>query len=209
MNPAAGTTLAVMFAYPSALRRGRAAGGAALLAVSLVVSLASCSSSGGGHHDASAPTAPSSVTATRWWSNSAAQVGSTIDPKNPAADAARLTPSRTEYCGMLKDTVSAGKSILPGVTATDPALLTSAEAFVDEIEKVAPGPVSSPWQVIGGAILALVKSGGKASTALKSINIGAVTQAASTISTDSKQNCGVDLSSVTGGVGLAAPSPTK
>jgi len=98
---------------------------------------------------------------------------------------------------MLKQTVAAGKSLLPGLTATDPALVTSTKAFVAEIEKVAPAGITAQWQVLGPAVLTVVKSGGDI-TALPSADLGPAITAANAITADSKKNCGVDLSSVTG-----------
>jgi hypothetical protein len=94
---------------------------------------------------------------------------------------------------MLRLTVTAGKSILPGVTASDPALLASTKAFVAEIEKVAPHSVSSSWHVLGAAVLALVASGGDPAK-VKGIDATAVQSAGSAISADAKHSCGVDLS---------------
>jgi hypothetical protein len=135
----------------------------------------------------------SALVATRWWSNSANQAGSTLDPKHPEAGAAGLSVSPTDYCGMLRQTVAAGKSILPGVTANDPALLTSTRAFLAELEAVAPPSVAGPWQVLGSAVITFVESGGD-STAVKTIDAAAVRKAASTVAADAKHSCGVDLS---------------
>jgi len=166
-------------------------------ALVIASSMAGC---GGAHHrspHAGKTSAPSSFVATRWWSNSAVTVGSKISSTHPEAAAAKLHASQADYCGMLKQTVAAGKSILPGITATDPALLTSTKAFIAEIEQVAPAGITGQWQVLGPTVLALVKSGGD-TTALPSVDLGAVTKAADAISADSTKNCGVDLSSVTG-----------
>lgn len=168
-------------------------------ALVLVATLAGCGGSGGGakHHSSSTVPGASSLVATRWWSNSAVTVGSKISSAHPEAAAASLHPSQADYCGMLKQTVAAGKSILPGVKATDPALLTSTKAFVAEIERVAPAGVTAQWQVLGPVILALVKSGGDLK-ALPTVDLGAITTAGTEIAADSLKNCGVDLSSVTG-----------
>jgi len=171
--------------------------GAALV---VTLSVAGC---GGAHHGsshagkASSPSSPSSFVATRWWSNSAVAVGSKISSAHPDAAATDLHASQADYCGMLKQTVAAGKSLLPGLTATDPALVTSTKAFVAEIEKVAPAGITAQWQVLGPAVLTVVKSGGDTS-ALPSVDLGAVTKAATAIASDSVKNCGVDLASVTG-----------
>ena len=180
-------------------RRALVATGAALTAA---VTLTACSGSshGGGHTpDASSSTtgtgstgpSPVSTIATRWWSNDATTDGSTIDPKDPEAAAEQLHPDRTQYCLMLSQTVKAGKSILPGANATDPRLLTSTEAFVSELQHVAPAQVSSQWKVLGDALVQFVKSGGKSLVSASSTDMSAAAQA---IATDSKQNCHVDIS---------------
>jgi len=135
----------------------------------------------------------SALVATRWWSNSANAVGSVLDPKNPTAGAADLSTSPTDYCGMLRETVAAGKSILPGVTANDPALLTSTRAFLAELEAVAPDSVAGSWRVLGNAVITFVESGGD-STAVKKVDAAAVRKAAGTVAADAKRSCGVDLS---------------
>ena len=135
----------------------------------------------------------SALVATRWWSNSAHALGSTIDTANPEAGAAGLNASESQYCGMLRQTVAAGKSILPGVTANDPALLTSTRAFMAELEAVAPATVAGSWQVLGPAVITLVESGGD-SAAVKKVDAVAVRKAAGTVAADAKHSCGVDLS---------------
>jgi hypothetical protein len=137
----------------------------------------------------------SGVLATRWWSNSGTESGTKIDAAKPDAIAARLHESQSDYCGMLKQTVAAKKSILPGVTATDPALLTATKAFVAELEAVAPASVSGPWKVLGTAVLAVVESGGDTAK-VKGIDATAVQRAATEVAADAKRNCGVDLASV-------------
>jgi hypothetical protein len=189
-------TLNGMSPVLTAVRRGIAP----CTALVLAWSVAGC---GGTHHATKAAggsnSSPSthSSPAKRWWSNSAVPAGSAIDAAHPAAAAAGLHESRHDYCGMLKQTVAAGKSILPGVKADDPVLLTSTKAFVAEIAQVAPGGVHGQWQVLGPVILALVKSGGD-TTALKSIDVHAVAQSADAIAADSIKNCGVNLASAVG-----------
>ena len=179
----------------SGWRTAAATCGTALAAVSL----AACT--GGGSHSNSSGTsgalsssaAPvAAAPAVRWWSNSVASAGSTIDPKNPAAVAAKLAPSRGEYCEMLSETLKAGKSVLAGVTASDPALVNTAVAFVTELERVAPGAVSDAWKVLSPALLALVKSNGSAPTQSKA-DITATMNATKVIATDAQKNCGLNL----------------
>jgi hypothetical protein len=176
----------------------------ACLALAAAATLAACSGSGSGSDPptslssgAPVPTAtntaptPQSTIATRWWSNSAATDGSTIDPSDPTAAAARLKPNRDQYCTMLKQTVGAGKSILSGATATDPRLLASTEAFVAELQAVAPSEVSSQWKTLGDVLIQFVKTGGKSAG---NVSTSALTAAAATISTDAKSRCHVDIS---------------
>ncbi|MDP9091528.1 MAG: hypothetical protein M3N95_00900 [Actinomycetota bacterium] len=166
----------------------------AILAITL--SVAGCTSSA---HPAPKGAASSSAAATRWWSNSAVAVGSPIDASNPTAAARALQPSRAEYCGMLKQTLQAGKSLLASGSASDPKLLTSSEAFVAEIQALAPAAVSGSWQVLGPVIVQLVKAGGALPTG-SSAGSAQNLQAATAINADSKSNCGLDLSPVaTGG----------
>jgi hypothetical protein len=135
----------------------------------------------------------SSLVATRWWSNSAAPAGSTIDTHDPEAAVGRLHASPTDYCGMLRQTLAAGHSILPNVTANDPALLTSTKAFMAELEAVAPPTVARSWKVLGPAVIALVESGGDL-TKVKGIDAAAVGTAARKVAADARRSCGVDLS---------------
>jgi hypothetical protein len=166
----------------------------ALLAATVVAApiLAGCS--GGGSAAAPKASTTSGPVATRWWSTSVAPAGSTIDSKSPANVASRLHSSQTEYCGMLRQTLAAGHSILPNVTAADPALLTSSRAFVAELEAVAPSQVAGPVKVVGDAVLALVGSGGDPAR-VKGIDAAAVSKAASMVAANAKRSCGVDLSS--------------
>jgi hypothetical protein len=179
----------------------------ACLALAAATTLAACTGSGSGSNSPtsgaptsgapiatgtnSAPT-PQSTIATRWWSNGAASDGSTIDPSDPTAAAAKLKPNRDQYCAMLKQTVAAGKSILPGATANDPRLLASTEAFVAELQAVAPSQVSKQWQTLGDVLVQFVKSGGQSSGDASTAKL---TAAATVISTDAKSRCGVDISS--------------
>jgi hypothetical protein len=163
-------------------------------AIGLVVALAAC---GGGSGAKPAPNTSTrsvagALVATRWWSNSAATTGSRINPDQPGAVAAKLHPSQSEYCQMLSQTLAAGKSILPGATASDPALLTSTEAFVAEVQRVAPASVHSQWQVVGDAIVGFVKSTGS-SVGKSAVSTTTLTSDVAAISADAKQNCHLDL----------------
>ena len=168
---------------------------AACALVALAPAAASCTSAAkpAQQTTSTAAASSSSLVAKRWWSNSATQAGSLIDPKNPAAVAQLLRPSPIDYCGMLRDTVAAGHSILPNVTANDPALLTSTRAFVAELQAVAPATVAGPWHVLGPAVITIVGSGGD-TTKVKGIDAAAVRTAASTVAADAMRSCGVDLS---------------
>jgi hypothetical protein len=175
------------------VRRAAVAGTALVIAASV----AGCTSTHKKTADHGTSSSRSSYVATRWWSNAAVTAGSTISPAHPDAATADLHPSQADYCAMLKQTVAAGKSILPDITATDPALLISAEAFIAEIQKVAPAAISHQWQLVGPVVLSLVKSGGNTSS-LPATDVGALTRAANAIAADSLASCGVNLSSVTG-----------
>ena len=142
---------------------------------------------------------PAGSAPTRWWSNSAVQVGSTIAPNDPTAAAGKLSPSRSDYCQMLKQTLAVGKSLLPSAEAKDPKLLPTTEAFVSEVEAVAPTSVLPSWKVLGPVILQLVRSGGSLPTGANSGEANNF-KAAEAINSDAKANCHVDLSAVvTGG----------
>ena len=147
----------------------------------------------------------SSYVPTRWWSNSAVKAGSTIDPAHPGAAASHLHASQAEYCGMLQQTLSAGKSILPGISSADPALLASTQAFVAEITAVASGSIATDWKMIGTAIVALVKSAGQ-SPDYSAISAPAVQKAALAVAADARSSCGLDLS---GAARSAVPTPSK
>jgi hypothetical protein len=166
--------------------------------VTVAVTAVACSGGGSGSHPTSAVHSSagarnSTTVATRWWSNSAATTGSHIDLADPTALAAKLHSSEHDYCGMLKQTLAAGKAILPGVTAQDPALLGATRAFVAELQAVAPTSVAGSWRVLGGAVTSLVAAGGNASK-VKNVDAAAVQKAAATIASDAKRSCGVDLS---------------
>lgn len=166
------------------------------IAIWLVVvaglTLTGCSS--GKHSAASSPT----PTATRWWSNAAVKVGSTIDPARPTAAAASLSTSRSDYCAMLSQTKAKGQALIPSGASNDPRLVLETEALVAEVQAVMPASVSSAWKVIAPVILQVVKSGSLPSGSASSGS--ANLQAAETINDDAKANCHLDLSSlVTGG----------
>lgn len=174
---------------------------AAFSVVALVPGATACTGGGSAKPQAAGlsvqvPTQTSAapVQAVRWWSNNAVSAGSTIDKLNPTAAAGRLHTSQDQYCSMLRQTVRAGRSILPNVTAKDPALLTSISAFLSELEAVAPARVAGPWRVVGSAVITLVASGGDASK-VHGVDAAAVRTAVSTVAADAKHSCGVDLSS--------------
>lgn len=149
--------------------------------------------SGGGSPAPKSTSAVGAITPVRWWSNGQVDAGSTIALSGPDKAASKLLPSRSDYCSMLKQTVAAGRSILPGVTASDPALLASTKAFVDELQHVAPAAVAPSWRVLGSALVALVGSGGNP-VGVQGIDAAAVQRAGSLVAADAKHSCGVDLS---------------
>jgi hypothetical protein len=176
--------------------RSRATVACAALVLAGVAAACGSGDGGGGAATAAptgAPATSSHLVATRWWSNSAARAGSLINPKDPESAATKLHTSPRDYCGMLRQTLAAGHTILPNVTANDPALLTSTKAFVAELEAVAPSDLAGSWKVLGSAVLTFVQSGGD-STKVQGIDAAAVRAAASTVAADAKRSCGVDLS---------------
>lgn len=94
---------------------------------------------------------------------------------------------------MLTDTLAAGKSVLPGVTATDPALVTATVAFVNELSRVAPTSVRDDWKTLGSVIVALAKSGGRLAS-VQGVDNKAVAKAVTAVAGDAKTACGIDLS---------------
>jgi hypothetical protein len=169
------------------------------------VALAGCGGSSGdkagpkGTSGAS-PSPSSTFEATRGWSNAAGPAGAAIDPSAPNAGGGKLSPSKDDYCGMLEQTLAAGKSILPGISATDPALLTSTRAFIGELQKVAPPDVRAAWQTLGSAVITIAESGGDAGKLAK-LDAKGVGEAANQVAASAKKDCGLDLS--------ATPSPSK
>jgi hypothetical protein len=163
---------------------------AAALTIAAVASVSACTSS---KHTTPPTTSASPVAAaTRWWSNSVVAAGSTVDATSPGAAAARLQPSRTDYCGMLKQTVESN-TVLSGLHPGDTKLQTSAKAFVAEIVKVAPAAVQPAWQTLGPVIVSIVQSGaGSAATVGTAKNL----LAAQTIASDAKSSCNVDLTKI-------------
>jgi len=157
--------------------RGRWAAGVALAGV---LATAACSG-------ASAPAKHVSPTsATRWWSNSAVGVGSTLAPGATDAAATRLHPSRTQYCTMLRQTVAAGRSVLTG--ASGRAATTATTAFVAEVQAVAPTAIAPSWRTLGPALVTVAHGGTLSSSA-------AVQQAGAAIAADAKSACHLDLAS--------------
>lgn len=183
----------------------RALTGAAAVCVAGAVALTGCSGSAGHEpgpkatHSGS-PSPSSTFEATRWWSNAAGAAGSRIDPSAPNAGDGSLGPSKDAYCGMLDQTLAAGKSILPGISATDPALLTATKAFIGELQKVAPAGIQSAWKTLGTAVITIAESGGDAGK-LAQIDAKAVADAASQVSAEAEKDCGLSLA--------AAPSATR
>ncbi len=171
----------------------RAAVGVALLAAA-TMALSGCTGRSATHKAAGthSPSGAVAAEATRWWSNSAVKVGSSIDPSRPQAAVARLHPSRTDYCTMLRETVSAGRSVLPGVGAADPSLLVATKAFVAELQRVAPAPVAPSWQVLGDVVVKLVASGGDIRNVR--VDAAAVQRAGTTVAAHAKSTCHVNVS---------------
>jgi hypothetical protein len=155
--------------------------GTACVVLALAPAAAACGGGGGG------PAAPSGqqprlVTVTD---------GSSTSAQTRAA--AHWWSTGADYCTILRQTLRAGRSILPGVTAKDPALLASTKAFLADLEAAAPAAVAGPWHVLGHAVITLVASGGDP-TKVKGVDAAAVRRAASTVAAQARHSCGVDLS---------------
>lgn len=129
--------------------------------------------------------------ATRWWSNPAADKGSRIDESNPDAVANVLVPSQDSYCAMLKETLAAGRAVLPSAKAGDKALVASTRAFIAEIQGVAPASVVDDWRTVAPTLIALVS--GKDLPPNTSAQAKANAAAAKAIGADAKANCGISL----------------
>lgn len=138
--------------------------GLAALAVGALIAGCSASTSAppAAHHRTA-----SATTATHWWSS-------------------------TDYCAILRQTMRAGHSVLPGATADDPQLLAATKAFVSDLTASAPTEVRAQWRVLGPALSELVESGGKL-TAVSGVNTRLVSAAASTVAADARTRCHVDL----------------
>lgn len=158
----------------------------AVAATLIAVAAAGLTACGGGGGHAATSTAP---VVARWWSNAAASPGSTVDPHDPGALAAKLQPSQQDYCGMLRQTLAAGGSILPGGSQSIP--LDTLQAFVAELQHVAPSSIAPSWQVLGPALVSYVRTSG---ASLGKQPAAAITTAVTTISADAKSTCHLDLS---------------
>jgi hypothetical protein len=156
----------------------------AVAAALAIASLSACSGGGG-----SATPSSSAPAVARWWSNAAATPGSAVDPHNPGALAAGLQPSQHDYCGMLAQTVSAGTSLFP--TGTESVPLDTLQAFVAELQHVAPSAIAPSWRVLGPALVSYVRTSG---ASLGSRSPSDVSNAVTAIAADAKSTCHLDLS---------------
>ena len=158
------------------------------------MAVAACAS-GGGHKQATSTSTGAAATAqpVRWWSNSLAVKGSRIDAANPAAVAEHLNPSASGYCAMLQQTLTAGRSIFAGAHAGDAALVTTTDAFLAEISRIAPSSIAGDWATLAPSVEALVA--GRSLPANSSDQAKRNHAAAAAISADAKRNCGLTLSS--------------
>ena len=179
---------------------GRLVAAASAVLASVLV-LAGCGGSSAKHALPPAPSSGGSTAATaagksfkavRWWSNSAAALGSSVDVAHPTALAAKLHASRADYCQMLTQTKAAGKTLFTGVVATNADLQLTITAFTAEIEAVAPSQVSGAWRTLGRAIVTMARSGGDVAH-LKGINAKSVQAAAATISRDAVTACHLSI----------------
>lgn len=177
-----------------AARRDVRWGAVALAVVAVVLAVTLPGGGGSSTANSAAPGASKAAkeVATRWWSNSVADKGSRIDESNPDSAANLLVPSEDTYCSMLKQTLAAGRSVLPNAKAGDRALVASTKAFIAEIQGVAPPSVADDWRTLAPTLVALVS--GKALPANTSTNAKANANAAKAISADARTACGLDLS---------------
>lgn len=97
---------------------------------------------------------------------------------------------------MLRQTVGAGRTVLSGATGKDPAAVVSTEAFLAELQAVAPAALAGPWRVVGDAVLTLVGARGAGSTP-PDVDAAGVRAAVSTVTADAQRTCGVELSPAT------------
>lgn len=164
----------------------------AIVAIVLVVTLPGGNGSGEARSSRTGASGPAvQQVATRWWSNPVADKGSRIDESNPDAAANLLVPSQDTYCAMLKETLSAGRAVLPSAKAGDKALVASTKAFIAEIQGVAPASVAGDWRTLAPTLIALVS--GKQLPANTSDQAKANAAAAKAIGADAKANCGISL----------------
>lgn len=144
---------------------------------------------------AHAASSQATTPAVRWWSTPEDAVGSRIDTSSPSAQAAKLTASRGSYCLVLKQTIRAGKSVLPGATAQDPAVLASVRAFIAETRALAPKAVAADWTVLGAVFVKIAAAKGDLGSV--KVDQSAVQRAAQSVAADAKSNCHLDLSKAT------------
>jgi hypothetical protein len=145
------------------------------------VATAGCSSS---HPAATVPSAPNAAPAQGVVTTDAAAA--------KAVAAAKWWQNGSGYCGMLEQTLKAGKSILPNASASDPTLHGVTTAFISDLERVAPANVAPSWKVLGDLIIKLVQANGDPS-AVKGVDVAKVQAAVAAVSTDAKSRCGVKL----------------
>jgi hypothetical protein len=174
--------------------RGRARWVAAATLVTAAVVVAACTSGGSGpKRPTSASGGAPAAQPLRWWSNALAVQGSTVDPADPAAVAAHLSPSTSDYCGMLRQTLDAGHNLFTGAHAGDVALVSTTEAFLAEIARIAPANIAAQWTTLAPTIEAIVAGKPLPSNSSEQARLNQA--AALAISTDAKHTCGLTLSS--------------
>ena len=174
---------------------------ASALAV-VLLSVGACSSGGGSRPPAThSPSGSRAATASagrtfaalRWWSNTAVRAGSAVDAAGADSVVGSLHPSRSDYCGMLRQTTKAGKSLFSGVSPADKGMQSTVRAFVAEVSAVAPAALASAWHTVGVAIVAVATSGGHLSR-VKGVEPAQVQRAAGVIAADAEAHCHLVLS---------------
>lgn len=129
--------------------------------------------------------------AVRWWVSPAGPIGATIDVENPEASAARLTPSHTDYCALLRSSMNNSNSPFAAQAGLHSNAVATAHAWLAEIEALSDGQVRTSWQTFGPTLVAAMTS-----THAPARPADSVSAAVSMIANDARTSCGLDLSTV-------------
>jgi hypothetical protein len=99
-----------------------------------------------------------------------------------------------DYCGILRQTVHAGRPILPDATAGDPQVLAAARAFTAALTAAAPPAIRPQWHTLSTAVVTLVRSAGRPQPAGAG-DLRDLSRAATVIAADAKTRCSLTLGS--------------